>query len=104
LKPSTAKPPAKAPIRRTKKTHVVKCHPEPFEALWRGRKVHEIRKNDRDYRVGDELRQREWLPEEGVFTNREVRALVTYVTYGPSWAIPEGYCVMSLAVFATVVR
>jgi hypothetical protein len=85
------------------KTHELKCWPEPFEALLDGRKVHEFRKDDRGFEVGDELLLWEWLPPEqnkGRYSNgctgRIERLRVTYISHGPDWGIPEGYVVMSL--------
>ena len=59
-------------------THELKTVPPYFDAVARGDKPFEIRKNDRGYRVGDTLRLREWDGER--YTGREVTADVTYVT------------------------
>lgn len=100
----TQRAPTRPPVRRRKKWHELKGQPEPFEAAWRNQKTHEFRKNDRGFKVGDVLRLREWLPEEGRYTNREIRAYITYVSRGPAWGIPEGYCVMSMKPYAKVLR
>lgn len=80
--------------------------------MWNGLKVHEYRRDDRGFRVGDELRLREWdactcgAPgcTDGSFTNRELRARVTYLSRGPAWGIPEGFAVMSVKVVQKVLR
>lgn len=85
--------------------HRLKVAPEPFAALLDGRKRHEFRIDDRTprYEVGDELDLCEWAgfsvggdAPSFAFTGRSVRAVVTYLSRGPDWGIPVGYCVMSL--------
>ncbi|MBP1544345.1 MAG: DUF3850 domain-containing protein [Oscillospiraceae bacterium] len=44
--------------------HELKCHPEYFDALILGKKTFEIRKNDRDFRVGDLVALNEFRPDE----------------------------------------
>jgi len=60
------------------KEHDLKTLPCFFEALWRGVKPFELRKNDRDYCTGDALRLREWSPDDG-YSGRIVRTTITYV-------------------------
>ena len=64
--------------------HELKCWPEFFARLKTGAKRVEIRKNDRDYKVGDELILKEWNPEVyipcgkvGDYTGESVCAIVT---------------------------
>lgn len=64
------------------KEHDLKVWPEYFEALWANDKTFEIRKNDRDYQVGDVLRLREYSPGPDEYTGRQVERLVTYVMNG----------------------
>ena len=44
------------------KTHELKCHPHFFAAIAAGKKTFEIRRNDRDYRIGDMLNLRRRPP------------------------------------------
>lgn len=57
--------------------HDLKILPEYFEPVLEGKKNFELRKNDRDYKVGDTLLLREWYANE--YTGREVRRKVTYI-------------------------
>jgi hypothetical protein len=83
-------------------THSLKTWPRPFAAVLDGTKTHEIRVADRDYKVGDVLHLREWVPWQqcdyggGRYTGREILVEVTYLTSGGSWGLPHGLCVMSI--------
>lgn len=76
--------------------HEVKCHPPYFQDVWIGRKPFEVRKKDRDYRVGDSLHLREWLPETEEYTGRWCIKRITYILDGGAFGIEEGYCVMAI--------
>lgn len=56
--------------------HMLKCHPEYFEAIKNGTKTFECRYNDRNYQVGDELLLREYDPELGYTIRCIVRKIV----------------------------
>lgn len=45
--------------------HALKIYPEYFEAVKSGKKPFEVRKNDRDFKVGDILALNEFDPLEG---------------------------------------
>lgn len=76
--------------------HELKAWPEPFNAVVRGIKRAEFRKNDRGFSKGDYLGLREWHPETG-YSGRCVTVEVTDLTDDPVFGIPEGYCMMSIA-------
>lgn len=77
--------------------HELKCWPEAFDARRAGRKPWELRLNDRDYSVGDTLRQRRWCPIRQAYTGEVDDHVVTWALYGPAFGLPEGYVIMSLA-------
>lgn len=83
------------------KTHEVKCWPAEFAAVRSGQKRHEVRRNDRDFRDGDEVLLKEWRPsaEVGVpagYTGEQLLYTIGHVTTGPSWGLPEDLCVFTL--------
>lgn len=81
--------------------HELKTYPEHFDATRDGCKPFEIRKNDRNYQVGDILILQEYIPP-GIFienrkgngyTGYEIRREVTFIT---DFAQQPGYVVMGL--------
>ena len=73
------------------KVHHLKIIPEYSDAIRRGAKTFEIRKNDRGYEVGDELILKEYENES--FTGNLLKAVVTYIT---DYAQQKGYVVMAI--------
>ncbi len=68
------------------RTHDLKVWPTHWELIASGRKTFEIRKNDRDYRAGDELRLRCWDPDTQDYRSQQyIRVAVTFV-FSPSEA------------------
>ena len=72
-------------------THYLKILPKYFADVRTGVKTFEIRKNDRNYKVGDTLFLREY--ENGYFTGNIVEAVVTYIT---DYAQKDNYVVMAI--------
>jgi hypothetical protein len=80
--------------------HHLKTWPDPFEAVWQGRKRAEFRKADRNFRVGDILHLMEFDPDKRPhFPGRWVRAEITDVRLGGPFGIPEGYAMLSMDVY-----
>lgn len=65
---------------RPYKTHELKTWPEFFQPILDARKTFEIRANDRDFRVGDELKLREWDPTTREYTGRDTTREIGYMT------------------------
>lgn len=75
--------------------HQLKIMPEYFKAIASKDKRFEIRKNDRDYKLGDSLLLREY--NEDKYTGNEINAVITYMT---DYAQKKGYVVMGIEVGA----
>ncbi|MCM3600648.1 DUF3850 domain-containing protein [Robertmurraya korlensis] len=75
------------------KKHQLKILPEYFEAVTEGIKTFEIRRNDRDYQVGDELFLNEFDIEKQEYTGRREKVTVSYIT---DYAQKEDYIVMGI--------
>lgn len=76
--------------------HTLKTWPEPFDAISRGLKTYEIRRNDRDFKVGDVLILHEWDPSIKAYSRRLAVRSVTYMTQGGEWGLPDNLCVLGL--------
>lgn len=74
--------------------HRLKSAPEPFSLHLNDALNHEIRPADRDYRVGDKLRLREW--DGTAYTGGELTLLVTCLTPAGEWGLPRGLCVLGV--------
>lgn len=95
--------PAQAPVDWPKATratpgpieHDLKTWPSFYVNVASGAKQFEIRKYDRDYRVGDTLLLREWVPRTGCYTGSSLRRRVTYATTTAP-GLQAGFILMSV--------
>lgn len=78
-------------VEESPKTHSLKILPEYFDAIDHGVKTFEIRKNDRNFKVGDVLILREY--DEKQYTGSELKAKITYIT---AYAQQDGYVVLGI--------
>lgn len=75
-------------------THELKILPQYFQAVWDGTKNFELRKNDRDYKVGDILILREY--NNGEYTGSFLKVIVTYILKDcPEYGLDKEYCILS---------
>lgn len=79
--------------KQLSKVHHLKILPEYFEAVVKGEKTFEIRKNDRDYCVDDELFLNEFDLVKQEYTGRKTKVIVTYIT---DYAQQSDYVVMAI--------
>ena len=84
--------------RRVQQTvrHELKIWPQFYKEVFYGRKNFEIRKNDRDFEVGDFLVLREFDISKNEYTGASVMRKITFILHGNQFVIEEGYCVMSI--------
>ena len=79
--------------------HELKCWPEHFQPLFDGLKLAELRKNDRDFKAGDELKLREFVmetrfPGQGHYTGNYLIKRIRHVADVGAWA--PGFVLLSL--------
>lgn len=74
--------------------HEIKILPEYFEPVFRSVKRFELRKNDRDYQVGDRVTLKEWDGKN--YTGNAVTVSIKYVLKDcPEYGLADGYCIFS---------
>ncbi|MBL1228167.1 DUF3850 domain-containing protein [Enterococcus sp. BWB1-3] len=82
--------------KQEQKYQILKLHVDYFDAVAKGIKTFEIRKNDRNYQIGNILVLREYDPIDshtGEFTGRECRVRVTCMT---DYEQKPGYVVLGI--------
>lgn len=81
----------------TAKTHELKCWPEYFREVFLGHKTFEIRKNDRDFQIGDTIILNEYEPFTKQYSGDKIARRVTYILEGGEFGIEKGYVVMAIS-------
>ena len=77
--------------------HAIKIKEVYFKAVLSGEKTFEIRKNDRDYQVGDIIHFVPVDDECGMIIPHDPNAYkITYVFHGGEYGLEEGYCVFGI--------
>lgn len=85
-------------------THDLKSWSQFFQPIKSGAKKHDLRKNDRAFKVGDTCVLREYDFAAGNYTGDYVNAAVTFITDKQfpcafsSAVLPPDYCILSLEV------
>ncbi|GMR66504.1 DUF3850 domain-containing protein [Bacillus basilensis] len=75
--------------------HNLKINPVFFEPVLKRIKTFEIRKNDRDFHVGDTINLNEWDNERKEYTGRSIAIEILYIT---DYEQKEGYVVFSFKI------
>lgn len=71
-----------------------KILPQYLKEVWNGNKNFELRKDEDDIQVGDELVLEEWNPDEG-YTGMAAKRVVAYVLRNvPEYGLMDGYCII----------
>lgn len=76
--------------------HKLKTWPDYYHDVISGKKLFEVRYNDRNFQVGDTLRLLEWSPADEDYTGEQMDFDVTYILEGGAFGIEDGYVVMSI--------
>lgn len=74
--------------------HDLKTESKYFQDIVKCVKKFEVRKNDRNFKVGDTLKLREI--SNGKFTGQEYFVYIIYILPGGQFGIEKDYCVMGI--------
>lgn len=81
------------------KVHELKIVPEYFRAVKEGKKKFEIRKNDRNFKVGEYIDLREYSGDKG-YTGNRLCLKIVYMIESDLFpqGLKDGYCVLGIEV------
>jgi hypothetical protein len=78
------------------KIHELKTVQPYFDHVSSGRKNFDLRKNDRDFRVGDVLALKEYNSHTQVYSGRQINKRVTYVLDDTNFGLSFGFVILGL--------
>lgn len=96
---TTPPAPAAGSAVRKPAAHSLKTLSRYLDAVGSRQKAFEVRRDDRDFQVGDWLVLREWDDQIGAFGSRWIGCKITYVLRGDDavrFGIRNGYCVLGI--------
>lgn len=83
-------------IEESKTEHQLKTWKSYFVSILQNEKTFEVRRNDRDFKVGDILVLQEYDHNTNYYTGRYLKKRVKYVLEGGNFGIESGYVVMGI--------
>lgn len=78
------------------KLHELKIYPKYFEDVLSGKKNVELRKNDRNFHVGDNVLLKEW--DNIKYSGRSIYAEITYMLDDSFIGLEKGYVILGIKV------
>lgn len=87
--------PQEEPTEKNERVHYIRLAATYYNDVATGKKPFELRKNDRDYKVGDILEMNEF--KDGRNTGRVIRCRVSYMLEGYT-GLTDGYCILGIKV------
>lgn len=78
------------------KLHELKIKPEYYDEVFWGHKTFEIRKDDRDYKVGDLINFKVETKEGEYATTEKVYAITYILRNCPQYGLMDGYCILGI--------
>ena len=79
------------------KTHKLKTVQPFFDEVSKRNKTFELRRNDRDFKVGDEIYLQEYDMMHNSFSGKEVRIEITYILTDRA-GLDDDFCIFSFRI------
>lgn len=76
--------------------HVLKTWEQYFFDVLDGKKTFELRKNDRDFKIGDELLLECYDGKKNKYLNASTRVKITYILEGGNFGLEKGYVILGI--------
>lgn len=73
--------------------HNLKIAPSYFEAVKENKKTFELRRNDRNFNVGDTLNLEGF---QGEYTGRNIQVKITYILEGGIYGLSKEYVILAI--------
>ena len=90
-------------MERPKNTHFLKILPKWYEDVLNGKKKFELRRADRDFKVGDLLVLREYW--KGKYTGRYTTKEIQYIYHGDgTYGLSAEFCILGILPCSATIR
>jgi hypothetical protein len=81
-----------------RKTHSLKIWPEYYEEVKKEKMNFQLRKNDRDFQIGDNIILQEWNPDEKKYTrSTELYRHIDYIFKGGKLGLSDYFCILGIS-------
>jgi len=77
--------------------HKLKTWEKYFKDVLSGLKNFELRKNDRNFKIGDELILEEYISESDFYTGRILHRRIDYILEGGNFGLENGFVILSIS-------
>lgn len=79
-------------------THCLKIQSRYFEEIQNGDKTFEVRKNDRNFKLGDKVILQEYDIDNNTYSGSEIEMRISYILHGDFklFGLANDHCVLGL--------
>jgi len=81
--------------------HYLKCWTEYFSQITEGKKLFELRKDDRGFFIGDIIVLQEYCPYTGNYSKRSIKVIITSIVRNFE-GLRDGYVILGIEPFKSI--